>query len=387
MIARHFRWISMCFVALASSQALAQSLTGDIFVQAEQDGAPIFIDGGDTGLRSPDLVKGLELGEHEVGVQTDCGMARTIVRVESNRISRAELDTPVGMGTLRLLPDPAGADIYLDGQIFDEGEPFATLDCGLHRVEVKAPGHASQVREIRVAASSHQELAITLQAVIPGTLVVEVYPLSATVFLDGTEVARGPVTLEPVSVGKHVLMATADGYAQYTEVVEVADEGVTRVQLELQLADTVATPVATRVEGSPGESPGPVVVTEPASTTGTEEMDMGSAPALTSQGAMDTGMMAGVGMTVLGLGASGFAVYQYTLAAEAFQRYEDEADDAKAQGIWDDELVPAQRKMLGSGIVGGVSLLTGGIVWVRSSDTAAVSVGLGPRRVEVSGKW
>ena len=47
------------------------------------------------------------------------------------------------------------------------------------------------------------------------------------------EVSVGPVTIEPISAGQHVVMVEADGYFQHTEVVEVNETGVQRVSIEL----------------------------------------------------------------------------------------------------------------------------------------------------------
>ena len=58
-----------------------------------------------------------------------------------------------------------------------------------------------------------------------------------------------------------------------------------------------------------------------------------------------------------------------------------------AQSFWDDEVVPAQRKTMAWGIVGGVSLLSGGIVWVRSSGASELSLGVGPQALEIRGTW
>jgi hypothetical protein len=366
--------------------AMAQSASGDIFVSSDVEGSPVWLDGRRTGEKTPVVLKGVEIGAHLVRVQTPCGNVSEEVDVRPGRISRVELRSPDGFGTLRILPDPSNARVRIDGKPQNLSEPLITLDCGLHQVEVRAPGHQGQVRSVRVAAGSHQELAVTLQAIVPGTLVVDIYPLNATIYLDGERVAQGPVTLEPVSAGSHVLMASAEGYAELSRVVEVVGNDITRIDLTMELADMVATPrQPIEREVSPEVPVTRAVVPEVAAVTSSA---VGDAVPLRAEGTDNTRSARGVGigLTVLGLGAGAYAASQYPVAIDIYDQYldaetDDEAEDRRA------ELLPVQRRMLGSGILGGVSLVTGGIVWVRASNTSQLSVGVGPRALEIQGTW
>jgi hypothetical protein len=366
--------------------AMAQTASGDIFVSSDVEGAPVWLDGRRTGEKTPVVLKGIETGVHRVRVQTPCGNASEEVDVRSGRISRVELVSPEGFGTLRILPDPSSARIRIDGTPQKPSEPLVTLDCGVHQVEVRAPGHQGQVRSVRVAADSHQELAVTLQAIVPGTLVVDIYPLDAIIYLDGERVAKGPVTLEPVSAGNHVLMASADGYAELSRVVEIAGNEITRIELTMELADMVATPhQAIEREVTPEA---PVTAAVAPDIPAVASSPVADAVPLRSDGT-GNGRAArgvGIGLTVLGLGAGAYAASQYPVAIDIYDQYLDAETDDEAEELRS-ELLPVQRRMLGSGIIGGVSLVTGGIVWVRASDTSQLSVGLGPRALEIQGTW
>ena len=101
------------------------------------------------------------------------------------------------------------------------------------------------------------------------------------------------------------------------------------------------------------------------------------------------GKRVGLGMTVLGLGAGIYAGYNYKISVDAYDRYVNIDDDDRARDIWNDELVPAQQRVVVSSVVGGVSLLTGAIVWVKSPapTNASVQLGVGLQRVELRGQW
>ncbi len=70
-------------------------------------------------------------------------------------------------------------------------------------------------------------------------------------------------------------------------------------------------------------------------------------------------------------------------------RYQKIDNDDQAIQVWNDDLVPAQQRTVISSVVGGVSLLTGAIVWVKSPSPtgASVQLGLGYQQLELRGRW
>ena len=253
-------------------------------MSADVEGVPVLIDGEETGERTPAMLKGVPLGTHEVAIETECGRDTAAVTVTDGRIARADLKAPTGQGTLRVLPDPVDAQIYLDGEQVLGKEPFASLDCGMHRVEVRAPSMPPGSGN-RVEAGAHHDLAIMLQKDVAGTLVLEVYPLNARILVDGVEVSVGPVTIEPISAGQHVVMVEADGYFQHTEVVEVNETGVQRVSIELtsESGEKASAPVvvaeSTRSGSAMVDRP---TVSEPVGGGSTDKMDGASRSQSTS---------------------------------------------------------------------------------------------------------
>ena len=232
-----------------------------------------------------------------------------------------------------------------------------------------------------------------LQKDVAGTLVLEVYPLNARVLVDGVEVSVGPVTIEPISAGQHVVMVEADGYFQHTEVVEVNETGVQRVSIELtsESGEKASAPVVvaepTRsssavadqatVSESLGGSTDKTGDASRSQSTSLPTASPGSASAPpVAREPISVGKRVGLGMTVMGLGAGIYAGYNYKISVDAYDRYVNIDDDDRARDIWHEELVPAQQRVVVSSVVGGVSLLTGAIVCVKS-----------PAPTNASGSW
>ena len=95
-----------------------------------------------------------------------------------------------------------------------------------------------------------------------GTLVIQVSPFGATVFVDGRPVGEAPVEPFEVAVGRHEVRAAADGYLAVSRTVEVKGAERTLVAIELfteppapALTDTPAEPPSLPEPVSPPEQP------------------------------------------------------------------------------------------------------------------------------------
>jgi hypothetical protein len=93
-------------------------------------------------------------------------------------------------------------------------------------------------------------LRLDLQLVGSGTLSLMVDPVSAELFLDGKSLAVGPVEVEDVSQGEHIVGAFLDGYAPLEQQVIVRSGQVTRMDLNLQPrgSETASPAVETEAE-------------------------------------------------------------------------------------------------------------------------------------------
>jgi serine/threonine-protein kinase len=169
-------------------------------------------------------------------------------------------------GVLRILTQPAGAAVTVDGEARGVS-PLRVegLALGQHSVSASLSGH-SVVRQTVELTRETRSRAITLSlapVTAPmGVLSVSTTPSGAAVTLDGRPVGSTPARLD-VSAGRHVLRVEQAGYAPLTRELDV--KAGQREALELALEPVpVAAPVASRgpiafeqVEVKPRQVEGP----------------------------------------------------------------------------------------------------------------------------------
>lgn len=220
---------------LMVSHALAG--TGDVYVKANVVGARVLVDGEDTGLKTPVMLEGIEEGAHEVQVLDDQACQRAVqdVVVRPGAIERAELEVRPSGGFLTVTSQPVGAQVAIDGGVVGvtplERQP---LDCGTHTVEVSLDEYVLVERSVEVRLAEEIPVGLLLEEADTGTLVVGVTPLEAEIRLDDRPVGVGPLTLDAVDTGQHVVSARLKGYGEAAQTVSVVSQDSVRVDLTLE---------------------------------------------------------------------------------------------------------------------------------------------------------
>lgn len=150
---------------IAAAVEEIRSLTTEIPVEVDRDGARVVVDGevaGTSPLAEP-LV--LQSGEHEIEVELEGFLRETrTVMVVHGRTEpvRIRLRPRPRTGMIRVLSETPGATVSIDGH--DAGPaPFSgRLSEGPHHLLVTAPGHGAREVDVDVEADGDQLESITL---------------------------------------------------------------------------------------------------------------------------------------------------------------------------------------------------------------------------------
>lgn len=117
-----------------------------------------------------------------------------------------------GIRVIELHVEPASANVSVDGSVrqgvIEAGR--LELDPGRHRLEVRAAGHAPDVREIEPSASA----VLVRLTPLPAQLHVRSSVEGAAIALDGEERGRTSVDVE-LAPGRHQLVVTASEMRRY----------------------------------------------------------------------------------------------------------------------------------------------------------------------------
>jgi len=175
-----------------------------------------------------------------------------------------------GTGSIAVMATPLEANVYLDG-VKSGLTPrnLRNVPVGTHTIRVTRPGYASEERQVVLTADQSTvrvEFALSPArsprgeaaggrlpagtavrlAGTPGarageagrqSLVVESRPPGARVRVDGVDVGTAPVTVSPVTSGKHKLEVQLPGYRLWTETLTVAAGRARQVTATLERND------------------------------------------------------------------------------------------------------------------------------------------------------
>lgn len=165
---------------------------------------------------------------------------------------RAPASVEPGVGWLLVRTEPPGATVRVDGR--ERGmTPLSLADIphGTYRLEVSAPGYASQEREVAISADISVAavsvmLARTPEAVAAaaaessvtpatdGSLYVDSRPTGAVVFVDEERVGVTPLLVPDVVAGSHQVRIEGNGYLPWTTHVTVRAAQRARVAASLE---------------------------------------------------------------------------------------------------------------------------------------------------------
>jgi len=121
-------------------------------------------------------------------------------------------------GSLRVISDPPGAMVRLDGiEVGDTPLTIAKATPGSRRLRISLSGFASVTKKVEIVSS--QEM--TVQVVLGGLLNISSIPDDAQVFLDGKYIGLTPFRTGRVPAGSHQLRLTRNKYKDRTSAVIV----------------------------------------------------------------------------------------------------------------------------------------------------------------------
>ncbi len=171
-------------------------------------------------------------------VQTDA-LAR--VRGATNRLVQQMLLEYLRpwMGSLAITSDPAGAEVYLDGDyvgttVLNKPVQVDDLIEGRYNVKIIAGGYVDWQGEIVVMPKMSQSFNVPLIAK-PGSMTISSEPPEAEVYLDNNLVGKTPLTLKEVAEGEHDLRIVKETYKEWTRKVVVRSFQPTDVKVSLEV--------------------------------------------------------------------------------------------------------------------------------------------------------
>ncbi len=233
-------WLALLLLAAAVVPAvgLAED-TGLLDVKANVPDAIVLVDGEPLG--AVPLLELLPAGRHQIIVTRD-GFADWSQTVTLKADTQLELIANLARiaPALEVFVDIDKATVTVDGKVVGVGS-HVVIDPttpGTHQVAIAAPGYGQWVGAVTLRPGEVVPVRVNLRG-SQGRLEIRSTPAGATVTVDGRDVGRTPVTVEPVAPGSHGVRIAMVGRAETLQNV-VVDPGKV-VNLETALLENGGT--------------------------------------------------------------------------------------------------------------------------------------------------
>jgi PEGA domain-containing protein len=158
-------------------------------------------------------------------------------------VSGEVVASPVLLGGLDIVTDPAGLEVMIDGKSYGPSPIHAALSEGEHIYQVMPTGIRAFEKKFKITSGTIRILHVSFVPLpVPptGMLVVESNPPGAAVEVDGGSFeAWTPATFE-LAAGPHQLRLSLDGYRPVARAVEVGPDRTLTLRQDLRPAAKTA---------------------------------------------------------------------------------------------------------------------------------------------------
>lgn len=187
------------------------SASGSIKVNSSPSGASVYLNGNDTGKKTPCLLDSVPSGRCDIRLQlTNYAPATRTVTVNNGETSDilVTLESRFATITINSLP---GAIIKVNGAEVGKTTYKENLQEGIYDVEVLLAGHQTETKQIEVVANQSQTITLN-PTPIYGTIDVNSNPMGATITINGKSYGDTPTTIDNLLIGEYDVEINKAGY-------------------------------------------------------------------------------------------------------------------------------------------------------------------------------
>jgi serine/threonine protein kinase len=202
-------------------------------ITSQPAGAKVKVNGHEVGVTPTDIA-GLRPGSQAVEVFKDGHRpSREIVEVGFAERGEVHYSLDPIVGKLLLTLEPQDALVTIDSQTYGEIQSDLTLAAGTHQLKVQKEGYEPYDSEIVLTEETPLEVEVRLKPILTKVSVTST-PKGASVYLDGDEKGKTPLTLEKVRFGKHEISIRKGGHEKFSENIEVKSAQPVTLNAELK---------------------------------------------------------------------------------------------------------------------------------------------------------
>lgn len=204
---------------------------GSISVNSTPVGASVYLNGKDTGKKTPCVLDEVSSGKYEVRLQLAdyAPISNEVVVNDGERVNlNLSLKANFAPVTIKSLD---GAVIKVNGSIVGTGSYTDNLQEGIYDIEVSLASHETATKQIEVVANVPQN--IELKPIpIYGSVDVNSSPMGANITINGKSYGDTPKTINKLLIGEYDVVLLKPGYASITRHITVSERATASVDVK-----------------------------------------------------------------------------------------------------------------------------------------------------------
>lgn len=206
---------------------------GSIRVTSSVNGAEVFLDGKDTGNKTPCTLDVVASGSHHLTIQREKYAPQQLdVVVTDGETSSVMVNLEARFAHVNI-NSISGAEILIDGNLKGITNYSEDLMDGYYEVLVRMTHYRSVSKQIHVKAGQPQAFLLE-PTPIYGSLDIMSNPRDAVIAVDGQIRGQTPISIDQILEGEHTVYFLLDGYVSDSRVVNIREGENSSVNVSMQ---------------------------------------------------------------------------------------------------------------------------------------------------------
>lgn len=227
--------------------AYVKSLTGNLNVATNIDGAAIIIDGKEVGKTPLKESIPVSAGTHllEVALMGYMPVKEEITIATGTTIEKSYILTKdIRTAQVTITSTAPHSTVLIDGREMGKSPWSGKVSVGEHEIIIKAPGYRDEKRQVVLHPDEEREIEVDMEiSGKPGKITINSNIQGADVFLEQQNIGMIPLKSHKVPAGIYHLSISKEGYKSWEGDISVREGGHTKVELKMDKLSGKFSPV------------------------------------------------------------------------------------------------------------------------------------------------
>ena len=203
-----------------------------------ESGADVFLDGKNTGMKTPCELTEVSSGEHNIMLKQNWYLPQTekvVVSVGESKLLNFAMKANYANVVIKT---DSLSSVFVDDQFIGKGNQVKRVSNGFHTIRVNKKGHKDVTVKYKAVLGEEKHFDLNPKPIY-GRLKIISTPFDAEVVLNGKEYGTTPMNIPNIVIGEYNLQIKKDGFISHKEVINVEEDKTKRVEITLETGTDV----------------------------------------------------------------------------------------------------------------------------------------------------